>query len=141
MARRFVELKGSRRKPPQDSVRRGDVDPRARIDVTITLKGPELPSPANMPKRSLSRREIDRKFGVRPAIIRKVEQVLQSFRLRIDDVRQGGRSLRVSGTAAAMTAAFRPKLGIYELRGEGLIRGREGPLKNSTGARGGDHRH
>jgi kumamolisin len=129
MAGRFVELKGSRRRPPQESVRRGDVDPRERIDVTITLKGPELPPPGNMPKLSLSRREIDTKFGVRPATLRKVEQVLKSFRLRIDDVKQGGRSLRVSGAAAAMTAAFRPKLGIYELRGEGLIRGREGPLK------------
>lgn len=128
MTRSHVELKGSRRRPPQDSIRRGDVDPRQRIDVTITLKGPELPSPAQMPKRSLSRREIDRKFGVRPAVIREVERVLQSLRLRIDDVKQGGRSLHVSGTAAAMLAAFRPDLGIYELRGEGEIRARKGPL-------------
>jgi kumamolisin len=128
MARRYVELKGSRRKAPEDSVRRGDVDPRARIDVTITLKGPELPSPGQLPKRPLSRREIDRKFGVRPAIIRKVEEILRTLRLRIDDVRQGGRSLRVSGTAAAMMAAFRAELGVYELRGLGEIRARKGIL-------------
>jgi kumamolisin len=128
MAGRFVELKGSRRRPPQDSVRRRDVDPSERIAVTVTLKGPELPPPAKMPRRPLSRREVDRKFGVRPAVIRNVERVLQSFQLSIDDVKQGGRSLRVSGSAAAMMAAFRPKLGIYELRGEGLIRGRRGPL-------------
>jgi kumamolisin len=128
MADDHVELKGSNRKPPQDSVRRRDVDPGARIDVTITLKGPELPSPAKMPKRPLSRREVDRKFGVRPAVIRKVERVLQSFKLRIDRVMQGGRSLRVSGTAKAMAAAFQPKLGVYELRGEGELRGRVGPL-------------
>jgi len=128
MTNDHVELKGSNRTPPQDSVRRRDVDPRERIDVTITLKGPELPPPASMPKRSLSRSEIDRKFGVRPAFIRNVERVLQSFELSVDDVKQGGRSLRVSGSAAAMVAAFRPKLGVYELRGEGLIRGRRGPL-------------
>ena len=128
MANDHVELKGSNRKPPQNSVRRRDVDPGKRIDVTITLKGPELPSPAKMPKRALSRREVDRKFGVRPSIIRKVERVLQSFDLRIDEVMQGGRSLRVSGSARAMVAAFQPKLGMYHLRGEGEIRGRAGPL-------------
>jgi kumamolisin len=128
MANDYVELEHSRRRPPPDSVRLRDVDPRERIKVTMTLKGPELPSPANMPKRPLSRREIDRKFGVRPATIRKVERVLQAFRLRIDDVKQGGRSLRVSGTAAAMIAAFRPKLGIYKLRDLGEIRGRQGRL-------------
>jgi kumamolisin len=123
-----VELKGSKRRPPQDSVRRRDVDPDTHIDVTITLKGPNLPSPARMPGRALTRREIDRKFGVRPATIRKVERVLRSFGLKVGDVKQGGRSLRVSGSAAAMVAAFRPKLGIYRLRGEGEIRGREGRL-------------
>jgi kumamolisin len=128
MANDHVELKGSCRKPPPDSVRRRDVDPGARINVTITLKGPELPSPADMPKRPLSRSEIDKRFGVRPTTIRKVERVLQAFRLRIDGVTQGGRSLRVSGTAAAMTAAFQPKLGIYRLRDLGEIRGREGCL-------------
>ena len=128
MAKDHVELKGSWRRPPPNSVRRRDVDARERINVTMTLKGPDLPSPAGMPKRPLSRSEVDKRFGVRPATIRRVEKVLEGFRLRIDDVKQGGRSLRVSGTAAAMTAAFRPKLGIYELRGEGEIRGREGRL-------------
>ncbi len=52
MAGRFVELKGSRRRPPQDSVRRRDVDPRERIAVTITLKGPELPPPAKYAEAS-----------------------------------------------------------------------------------------
>jgi kumamolisin len=128
MATRYVELKGSRRTAPADSVRRRDVDPRERIDVTMTLKGPKLPSPGQLPKRRLSRREIDRKFGVRAAVIRKVEGVLRSLRLRIDDVKQGGRSLRVSGTAAAMMAAFRAELGVYELRGLGKIRARKGIL-------------
>jgi kumamolisin len=128
MAKDHVELKHSYRRPPPASKRVRDVDDGERIKVTVTLKGPELPSPAKMPRRPLSRNEIDRKFGVRPATRRKVERVLQAFRLRIDDVKQGGRSLRVSGTAAAMMAAFQPKLGIYRLRDEGEIRGRKGRL-------------
>jgi kumamolisin len=128
MANDHVELKNSRRRPPPDSKRLRDVDPNERIKVTVTLKGPELPAPANMPKRPLSRSEIDRRFGVRLATIRKVERVLQAFRLRVDDVKQGGRSLRVSGTAAAMIAAFQPKLGVYRLHGLGEIRGRHGRL-------------
>jgi len=39
-----LELAGSRRAPPQDAVRVRDVDPHARIEVTVTLKGPDLPA-------------------------------------------------------------------------------------------------
>jgi kumamolisin len=123
-----VVLTGSRRAPPQHAVRIRDVDPHADIEVTVTLKGPDLPSPENMPTQALSREEIDRRWGVPAATVQKVQQVLRSFGLQIHDVKQGGRSLRVAGSAAAMVAAFQPKLGIYQVQGQGEIRGREGPL-------------
>ena len=107
-----VELAGSRRAPPQNALRIRDIDPHERFEVTVTLKGPDLPSPDQMPAHPLSRSEIDSRWGVPTANVQKVEQVLRSYGLHINDVKQGGRSLRVSGTAAAMIAAFQPKLGI-----------------------------
>jgi kumamolisin len=98
------------------------------MEVTVTLKGPDLPTLDNMPTKTLSREEIDKRWGVPPANVQKVERVLRSFGLQIKDVRQAGRSLHVAGSAAAMTDAFQPKLGIYQVLGQGEIRGREGPL-------------
>src|SRR5215468_7744591 len=123
-----VELAGSRRAPPQDAVRLRDVDPHDHIEVTVTLKGPDLPPLDQMPERALSRAEIDEKWGVPAANVQKVESVLRSYGLHVQDVKQAGRSLRVSGSAAAIVAAFQPKLGIYRVLGQGEIRGREGSL-------------
>src|SRR5215469_7193442 len=105
-----------------------EIDPHSRIEVTITLKGPDLPALDKLPDRPLSRSEIDREWGIPPETIQKAERVLRSFGLHVQAVRQGGRSLRVAGSAAAMMAAFHPKLGVYQVPGQGEIRGREGPL-------------
>jgi kumamolisin len=123
-----VELAGSRRAAPRDALRVRDVDPHERIQVTVTLKGPDLPPPDQMPAQTLSRAEIDSRWGVPAANVQKVERVLRSFGLHVEDVKQAGRSLHVTGSAAAMTAAFQPKLGIYHVLGRGEMRGREGPL-------------
>jgi kumamolisin len=128
MATAHVELAGSRRAPPHDAVRLRDIEPDARIEVTVTLKGPDLPALDRMPDRALSRAEIDNNWGVPASTVQKVERVLRSFGLRVQDVKQAGRSLRVTGSATAMTAAFQPKLAIYQVLGQGQIRGREGPL-------------
>ena len=124
-----VELAGSRRAPPQNALRIRDIYRHERFEVTVRLpKGPDLPSPDQMPPQALSPSDIDKKWGVPTANVQKVEQVLRSYGLHINDVKQGGRSLRVSGTAAAMIAAFQPKLGIYRIPDQGDVRGREGPL-------------
>jgi kumamolisin len=123
-----VELAGSRRGPPQNATRVQDINPQEHIEVTVTLKGPALPPLDQMSDHVLSRSEIDQRYGVPQANIQTVERVLRSYHLHVQEVRQGGRSLRVTGSASAMMAAFQPKLGIYQLHGQGEIRGREGPL-------------
>src|ERR1700741_2931077 len=80
-----AELAGSRRAPPQDAVRIRDVDPHAHIEVTVTLKGPDLPALDKMPTKTLSREEIDKRWGVPVATVQKVESVLRSFGLRVQD--------------------------------------------------------
>lgn len=128
MAATHVELAGSRRPAPQNAIRLRDVDPHAHLNFTVTLKGPDLPSLDRMPTERLSREEIAKRWGVRPATVQTVERVLRSFGLHVRVVRQGGRSIRMSGSAAAAKAAFQANLGVYEVPGEGQIRAREGVL-------------
>jgi len=100
------------------------------MDLTITLKGPHLPSPKHMPREALTREEIAKTFGVPKATVQRVAAVLESYKLKVVEVTQGGRSLKVRGSAAAITRAFRPKkFGMYELPGGRLIRAGEGELE------------
>ncbi|WER48898.1 S53 family peptidase [Cupriavidus sp. WKF15] len=128
MADTHVLLAGSRRPLPHNAIRVRDVDPHAIVDVTVTLKGPQLPAPGQMPDKALSRQEIAQRFGVSAEQVRKVEDVLRAYGLQVVEVKQGGRSIRVRGPAAAMIAAFRPELGIYQVPGQGQIRARQGML-------------
>jgi kumamolisin len=123
-----VILPGSRRPPPVDGIRLRDVDANTRVNVTVTLKGPDLPPMSEMPATALSREEIDRRYGVPAETVLKVEQALSAFGLKVRAVYQGGRSLRLTGPASAIQAAFRPNLGVYQVPGQGQIRAREGDL-------------
>jgi kumamolisin len=128
MANTHVELAGSRRPLPHNAVKVRDIDPHAVVNVTITLKGPDLPADGQMPEKALSREEIAQKWGVPADKVQKVEQVIRSFGLKVVEVTQGGRSMRVSGPASAIMAAFQPDLAIYQVPGQGQIRARHGVL-------------
>src|SRR5215813_2426004 len=126
-------LAGSKRPPPPNCKRVGPVPPNTRVDATITLKGPHLPTP-RADGHALSREEIAKKFGVPKATVQKVTRVLESYKLQVVEVTQGGRSLKVKGSARSVTEAFHAVLGMYEVRearGKGPIRefrAREGVL-------------
>jgi hypothetical protein len=55
----------------------------------------------------------------------KVAEVLGRFGLKVDSISLPTRSMRVSGTVAAMEAAFHPNLGIYESADQGEFRDRQ----------------
>jgi kumamolisin len=126
MVETHVELAGSNRAPPRNAVRIRDVNPHAHIEVTVTVKGPALPD--EIPRQALSRAQIDERWGPSRETVDTVERVLRSYGLHVNEVTQGGRSLHVAGSAAAIAEAFRPNLGIYRVLGLGEIRGREGKL-------------
>ncbi|BCG01649.1 kumamolisin (plasmid) [Paraburkholderia sp. PGU19] len=128
MANTHVELAGSRRPLPHNAIKVRDIDPHAPVQVTVTLKGPKLPSADEMPEKAISREDIARDWGVPSDKVQEVERVLRSYGLQIVDVKQGGRSVRVRGPAAAIIAAFKPDLGIYQVPGQGQIRARHGTL-------------
>jgi kumamolisin len=104
------------------------VDPSEKIEVTIGLSGPKLPGPDEYVGKTLTPNEVAEKFGATKEDVDKVTKSLEKFGLKVDDVSFETRSMRVSGTAAAMEAAFKPGLSILRSARQGEYRGRQGPL-------------
>jgi kumamolisin len=69
------------------------------------------------------------KFGAKKADAEKVEKSLKKFGLKVEEVSLETRSMRVSGTAAAMEAAFKPGMAIMRSARQGEYRGRQGTIK------------
>jgi len=125
-----VELPGSRRPMKSGARRLRDVDPSTHVEVTVTLKAPPLPDADKMAEQTaITPSEFAERYGASPADVHKVESVLHSFGLTVEESSLGGRSLRVSGTAASIESAFQPNLAIYASADQGEFRGRTGVIK------------
>jgi kumamolisin len=105
-----------------------DVDPNSHIEVTVNLRAPALPPTENMPEKPLKLDQFVKEYGASDDTIRKVEETLRSHGLHIEGVGPTHRSLRVSGSAAAMESAFQGGVGIYASAAQGEFRAREGSL-------------
>ncbi len=123
-----VVLPGSTRVKDPKATRVGKVDPQAKVVVTIDLAGPKLPSADEFVGKTLTPQELAEKFGAKQEDADKVARVLKSFGLKVDEVSPETRSMQVSGTAAAMEAAFKPGLVMMRSPTEGEYRGRQGKL-------------
>ncbi|HEY2320683.1 MAG TPA: S53 family peptidase [Solirubrobacteraceae bacterium] len=122
-----VVLSGSERPRKHDAERVGDVDPSAAVEVTVTLRGPELPQVS--PGHSMSREELERAYASSTEDMDAVAAALQGYGLEELDRMPSARSMRVRGTAAQMDAAFRADLGVYRRANGVEFRGREGELQ------------
>ena len=123
-----VELPGSRRPMARGARRVRDLDPHSHVEVTLTLKAPPLPETDKLPEKALSAAELAQNYGAAAHDIRKVEDVLRSYGLRLESVGSSHRTMRVSGTAHAIEAAFKADLAIYHNAEQGEFRGREGTV-------------
>jgi kumamolisin len=103
------------------------LDPGTPIEVTVTLAGPAVPEPA--PGGPLTREALSNQYGAEADTIAKVTDVLGRFGLTVEEASAPTRSLRVSGTAAQIEAAFKPGLATYSNPEQGEFRGREGQLQ------------
>ena len=128
-AKTHVVLTGSRRAKDPDATRVGDVDPKEKFAVTIGLVGPKLPGPGEYVGQTLTAAELAEKFGARQQDADKVAKSLKKFGLKVDSVSLATRSMSVSGTAAAMEAAFKPGLAMMRSPDQGEYRGRQGTLQ------------
>ncbi len=128
MSEGHVVLQDNRRPIEHGAERVEGVDPDALVEVTLTLRGPELPE-LDMTKPPISRDDLEERYGASSDDIEQVKATLEQFGLVVEEVSRRTRSMRVIGTAANMEDAFHPGLGIYRSPGQREFRGREGDLQ------------
>jgi kumamolisin len=129
-------LPGSNRPKDLNSVKIGKVDPKQVIDVTLNLSGPKLPGPDEYVGQTLTPEQLAANFGTSQADADKVAKSLKKYGLKVESVSLATRSMKVSGTIAAMESAFKPKLALMHSVTQGDYRGREGTLQIPTELKG-----
>src|SRR5579884_1908756 len=96
-----VRLEDNERASKSDAVRIRDVRGDARVEVTVTVREPELP-PSGSP---LTRDELERRHAVNPDDKAAVRRALGKFGLTVSDGPAATGSLAVRGSAAQIEAA------------------------------------
>src|SRR5579875_827065 len=130
MSDTHISLPGSFRALHPGARRVRDIDPGARVEVTLDLRFPPLPDASRLPAQALSYPELAAQYGAAQTDADTVAQVLiDQYGLTVDETSLGTHSMRVSGTAAQIEAAFQPNMGIYESADQPEYRGREGDIK------------
>jgi kumamolisin len=124
-----VLLPGSKRAKDPDATRVGNVDPKEKFAVTIGLSGPKLPGPDEYVDQTLTPAQLVEKFGASKQEADKVAKSLKKYGLKVDSISLATRSMSVSGTAADMEAAFKPRLAMMRSPDQGEYRGRQGTLQ------------
>src|SRR5215472_3765178 len=124
-----IVLHGSLRPAKRNAIRLRNINPSEHIEVTLDLRGPELPGADTLPKKAMTRDQFEAKYGADKRDASRIAKVLQNYGLKIEETSLLTRSMRVSGSAADMERAFRPNLGIYRDPEQGEYRGREGALQ------------
>ena len=125
-----VVLPGSNRPKEAGSIKVGEVDPNEKIDLTIGLAGPKLPSADEATDVTLTPNELLSRYGAKKSDADEVVKCLKKFGFSIESVSLANRSIRVMGTAGAIEAAFKPNMSMLRsARQSGDYRGRQGTLK------------
>jgi kumamolisin len=123
-----VELPGSHRPLASGAQRVGAPNPDEEVEVTVTLRGPQLPAADDITAAPLDAAAYAASYGASADDAAKVEQALEGFGLQVYDVSLPTRSLRARGTVQQMNSAFDVTLGTYESPSQGVFRGRVGAV-------------
>jgi kumamolisin len=126
---RHVPLSGSKRAKKCGATVIGKVDPKETFSVTIGLSGPKLPDADEYVGETLDPATFAETYGAKQEDADKVAQSLKKFGLNVESISLETRSMVVSGTAAAMEAAFKPGLAMMRSGDQGEYRGRQGALQ------------
>ncbi len=127
---------GSCRKRSKGARRVGEADPREKLELTLSLRGPELPSADELADGPLTPAEFRKKYCASRRDAQKVAKVLKGFGLKIESTTLETRSMRVSGTVADAEAAFHARLRMYKSKRQGVYRDREDDYKLPPGLDG-----
>ena len=127
-AHAFAEVPGSERVALPGAKALGVVNPHTTIEVLLKLRRKkELPDIGSRPAKPMTREELASEYGGSAQDMSKVEQTMQGFGLKVVSTDPATRSVRMSGTAAQIEAAFQVKLFDYSHSGE-HYRGRVGAV-------------
>ncbi len=124
---------GSHRPRSKGARRVGAAEPREKLELTLSLRGPKLPSADELANGPLTPAEFRKKYCASARDAQKVAKVLKGFGLKVESTTLETRSMRVSGTVADVEAAFHARLGIYESKHQGRYRDREDDYKVPRG--------
>ena len=135
-----LALAGSERAPLAGAREIGPANPNEKVDVTIRLRSRAGKKPIvnaeaftkPIAKRTiLSRKEFEQQHGADPDSIARVEAFAREHKLTVKEKSAGRRTVILSGTVAAMNAAFGVELKQFE-HPSGQYRGRTGPVHIPT---------
>ena len=110
-----IPLAGSERAPLEGAQEIGPADPNETIDVTIRLHSRAGRAPIVSPetyeqpigkRTTLSRKELEEQHGAAPESIAGVEAFAREHGLTVKEASSARRTVILSGTVAAMSAAF-----------------------------------
>ena len=112
-----------------------DPNERIRVSVLVRPRSPleelasrkEMGSTPPRERQYLTREEFAARYGADPADVAKVEAFAHQHNLTVVEASLARRTVVLSGTIAALSAAFEVRLANYE-HPEGTFRGRTGPL-------------
>jgi kumamolisin len=130
-------LAGSERAPLQGAREIGPANPNEMVDVTIRLRSRAGKKPIVNPdeftkpveKRTiLSRKDFEQRHGADADSIARVEAFAREHKLIVKEKSAARRTVILSGTVAAMNAAFGVQLKTYE-HPSGKYRGRTGAVQ------------
>jgi kumamolisin len=129
MSEERVVLPDSQRGPKAGAERVAEANPEDEVELTLTLRGPELPGPEASTDRPLDVGSFAQRYGTDPSDAAAVQSELENFGLTVSDVSLPTRTLHARGTVAQIESAFGVKLGTYRSADQGEFRGRAGPIE------------
>jgi kumamolisin len=132
---KLTPLSGSARTLRSGSRLNGPSNPQDTVQVTVRLRSrSKTPAPAEklaalppLQRRYHSREEFAAAYGAIPADVAKIKSFASKNKLAVVSVNPAQRSVVLSGSVQALSAAFGVKLHDYE-HPQGHYRGRIGPL-------------
>jgi kumamolisin len=123
-----VELPHSYRPPAAGARRVGDASLSDEVEVTITLRGPQLPDADDVTGPAMGLATFGARYSADADDAAKVKDELEKLGLHVYDVSLVTRSMHVRGTVQQLNTAFQITLGTYQSADQGQFRGREGSI-------------
>jgi len=123
-----VELPHSYRPPSAGARRIGDASLSDEVELTITLRGPQLPDADDVTGPAMDLQTFATRYSADADDAARVKDELEKLGLHVYDVSLATRSMHARGTVQQLNTAFQITLGTYESNDQGQFRGREGSI-------------